>query len=377
MNRIERVRTVEAAANALAELQIDQSQPVDPFRALEVLGLEVSFWPLDALLGAIVPGDPSGVMITTQRPPSVQRYTAAHEIGHWFLDRDHLSVDLPFDTQVEVLGMPSDERELRAQLFASYFLMPLPLVSQTARRYDVQRGSAITPLQAYAIGRDMQVSYAAAVRQLENCHFLDATTRIRFLKEKPASLKKALAFGRKPTVAMRDVWTAAREDRLVDLEVRVGDDLAMSLPENRTTGYRWVRRAELPERPRTPRAAPAPFSDQGSCLRPTAPTIDATAEAGSGGDLQERGLGLLPAFDEFVQPERITGERSLVGAGGDRRLVLHAQLPGEWTESYVYAAPFAGAGSIEDELVIRLMVRALPEQEALERRLERVAAEVR
>lgn len=377
MNHSERLRTVGAATSVLGELGVDVTRPIDPFLALEHLQLEVGFWRLGNLLGAIVPGDESGVIITTQRGASVQRYTGAHEIAHWYLDQDFLNVDLPLDTQAEVLGTPSNERERRAQLFASYFLMPLPLLSRMARRYGVARGSMATPLQAYSIARDMHVSYEAGVRQLENCNFIGSLNRAKLLRVEPAAIKRSLEFERKPTVPVRDVWRVPTGTEHLEMEVFVGDDLAIALPENRTSGFTWMKRSDYERADVVSRAAPPPFGRENDPWDPNTLAEEVLLSTISADDLQGRDLGLLPVFDQFERSSSLStsANRGPIGASGERRLVLNAQFAGNWRESYVYASPFERLGDIAAEISIEVRVRLLPEDEVVERRLHRIAAE--
>src|SRR6266568_889706 len=112
-----RRRALQAAAELLDELGADQEQSIDVFGAIEQLRLWLVFYPLKNLLGAIVPSGSGGVVLTTERQPSIQRYTAAHEIGHWLLDQDRLALD----TEDDIFSPRAAERERLAQLFASYF----------------------------------------------------------------------------------------------------------------------------------------------------------------------------------------------------------------------------------------------------------------
>ena len=81
-------------------MAIDQGAVIDPFAAIDRLGLTLNITKLDNLLGAVVPQGDGGVLITSERSPAIQRYTAAHEIGHWILHEDHLRMD----GEAEVLG---------------------------------------------------------------------------------------------------------------------------------------------------------------------------------------------------------------------------------------------------------------------------------
>jgi hypothetical protein len=77
---------------------------VDVFGAIAKLGATLMFQPLDKLLGAYLPGDELGVLITTKRPLPVQRFTGAHELGHLYmrhepsLDDENILRRAPFST---------------------------------------------------------------------------------------------------------------------------------------------------------------------------------------------------------------------------------------------------------------------------------------
>ena len=58
---------------------------VDVFGAIDKLGATLMFQPLDKLLGAYVPAEEPGILITTQRTLPVQRFTGAHELGHLYM----------------------------------------------------------------------------------------------------------------------------------------------------------------------------------------------------------------------------------------------------------------------------------------------------
>ena len=55
---------------------------VDVFEAAVRLEVPLLFRPLEGLLGAFLNDPIPGVLVTTRRPLSVQRLTAAHELGH-------------------------------------------------------------------------------------------------------------------------------------------------------------------------------------------------------------------------------------------------------------------------------------------------------
>src|SRR5215471_2730018 len=66
-------------------LERSRAGRVDVFGAIGKLGATLMFQKLDKLLGAYLPAEESGILITTQRPLPIQRFTAAHELGHLFM----------------------------------------------------------------------------------------------------------------------------------------------------------------------------------------------------------------------------------------------------------------------------------------------------
>lgn len=58
---------------------------IDIFEAIIEHSVPLIFRPLDHLLGAYVPEPVAGIIITTERRLAIQRYTAAHELGHLIL----------------------------------------------------------------------------------------------------------------------------------------------------------------------------------------------------------------------------------------------------------------------------------------------------
>ena len=58
---------------------------VDVFAAGLAINLPLLLRPLKVLLGAYLPHPIPGVLVTTERPLSIQRFTAAHEVGHFSL----------------------------------------------------------------------------------------------------------------------------------------------------------------------------------------------------------------------------------------------------------------------------------------------------
>lgn len=231
-----RVQAVESAGRLLAELEVNPASQVDVFGMCEDLGLWLAFLPMDKLLGAFIPEGAGGVLVTTQRPIPIQRYTAAHEIGHWRLDHGH---GVALDGEEHVLGATPVEREQLAQIFAASLLMPPPLVFGVLDRLNAA-GTNLDPHHAYAVAREAGVSYEAAVRQLTHLDLITPDHAAELRRHRPLQIKADLALGRRPVNGYADVWPVNEhwDDQL--LAVRVEDEVVISLPENRSTGYRWM-----------------------------------------------------------------------------------------------------------------------------------------
>ena len=246
-HRARRLQAAESAGRLLAEAGVDQTRQVDVFGLCEQFGLWLAFFPLDGLLGAYLPEGSGGALITTQRPVSVQRYTAAHELGHWRLDHGSGPA---LDSEQQVLGDTADESEQLAQIFAAALLMPPPLVYGTLERLGVD--SEVSSVHAYTVAREAGVSYEAAVRQLANLEIISRFTAGELLKTKPLKVKAEIGQGQRPIVGTADVWTVDEQWHGQRLRIHTDDQVVISLPENRSTGYRWFFEGRAPSKVPTP-----------------------------------------------------------------------------------------------------------------------------
>lgn len=261
-----RLAAASSASRLLTEASVDQTRQVDVFGLIQNLGLWLAFFPLDGLLGAYLPEGTGGILVTTERSTPIQRYTAAHELGHWRLDGGH---DAVLDTESDVLGRTSIERETLAQVFAGALLMPPPLVHSILSR---RNAPSLGPLDVYTVAREAGVSYEAAARQL---HHLDRLTQgelRKVLRVQPLKVKQSIGAGRRPVVGVADVWPVDMAWHGQQLNVRTDDEIIISLPEDRSTGYRWAIASPDPSsrRAATP---PPPFADShpaGSAALPPA-----------------------------------------------------------------------------------------------------------
>lgn len=117
--------------------------PVDILAIARELGLEIYSLPLPqgvsgVLLRDATAGTRSGFVIHVDRDePSVrQRFTAAHELGHFVLHRDQIGDRVEDNYMLRSPGF-SSHQEVEANKFAAAALMPYPLID-AATRQDIR-----------------------------------------------------------------------------------------------------------------------------------------------------------------------------------------------------------------------------------------------
>lgn len=232
---------IAESRRAHRDLDIDVSQPIDPFRALQRSGVLVMRQPLERLSGAYLPADSTngnqpGVLINVHHPLSKQRYTAAHELCHHRRDRD-----INFDAETEWMPRGQhhhSDRERLAESFASWFLMPRELVRSTIDYLGLDMAS-IDDQDAYTLSLELGTSYLATVRHLSAMSLIDASARNRLLRVPPQTIKRSLID--------KDVTLDPRSDvRIVGLgrpfrsvHVTEGDLVRFDMNETPSSGYIW------------------------------------------------------------------------------------------------------------------------------------------
>jgi predicted secreted protein len=126
---------------------------------------------------------------------------------------------------------------------AANFLMPLQLVNRTLTRLGLPREpQSVTADQIYELSLLFGTSYQATVTQLQALHKIDWRQARELQKQKPIDIKTRLAGGRRPENARADVWRVGEQYDGEQILVRVEDEIHVALPENPTTGARWLPR---------------------------------------------------------------------------------------------------------------------------------------
>jgi Zn-dependent peptidase ImmA (M78 family)/predicted secreted protein len=214
--------------------------PVDVLGIATSLDLILMVQPLDNLLGFYVRGaDRSGIVINSQRPESLQRFTLAHEIGHHVLGHE-LSAD--DEHSVERFD-PNSPLEAAAQAFAASLLMPQPLINRALRELPgIRHARRLTPADAYLFSRQLGVSYEAGLWTLYRNQRLPITDVHEFRKSSALAAKNSLRGRDHAGDARADVWALTADNNELSVVCRIGDEIHVQLPEDTSTGLAWLVR---------------------------------------------------------------------------------------------------------------------------------------
>jgi Zn-dependent peptidase ImmA (M78 family) len=150
---------------------------LDPVKAIETLSYSVS---LEAMLGemrvggktieaaGIIDNDSRKIRLSRNHRPEVQRFTAAHELGHILMhEQTGLHRDRPIDGMIKT----REPAEYQADVFASLFLMPKKLVSEKFKQIYLTDSFELT---------NLTISNFSAKHQklLSNCKSLREVSKI-------------------------------------------------------------------------------------------------------------------------------------------------------------------------------------------------------
>jgi hypothetical protein len=213
---------------------------IDVFGAIAKLGATLMFQPLDKLLGAFLPGEEVGVLITTKRPLPVQRFTGAHELGHLYmrhepsLDDENILRRAPFSTSGRL-----NRQEREADAFASMFLTPAWLLALNLERQGWTARDLGDPANVYQASLRIGTSYRATCYALERHKVIGRDLRERLIDIEPKEIKQQLLTGYEPPDWRADVWLLTERDEGALIEGGRNDLFVVRLRENSGAGYLW------------------------------------------------------------------------------------------------------------------------------------------
>jgi hypothetical protein len=220
-----------------AHVEQARSGHIDVFGAFIPVGAVLIFRPLNGLLGACIPGPNPGAIVTTQRPLSIQRFTAAHELGHIFMQHK-----VSFDGE-EILGAietaESDSAEIQANAFAAEFMLPRWLLASHASRQGWNRENMSDPAVVYQLSLRVGASYEATCRSLKNHSIISPGAAEALLRVQPRTIKQNVIPDLTPDDWFRDVWILTEKDKQTLIVGHPNDIFVFRLTENTGAGYLW------------------------------------------------------------------------------------------------------------------------------------------
>lgn len=235
------IQAIQAAKRAhLDRAPIGSGGWVDVFGAILHSGVALMFKPLSGLYGAYLPereNRQAGVLINSSHPLALQRYTAAHEFGHYRMNHSP-SLDGEDEIVTRAHANRRHPQEIAADTFAAFFLMPLRLLGERIKSMGLTASTLADPASVYALSLSFGVSYAAMVRHLEEARYINAAAAARLRESTPQSVKQRLLAG----VELEDARSDVREFHGMPKDLvtlRVGDALILTLPSHAAGGYEW------------------------------------------------------------------------------------------------------------------------------------------
>lgn len=164
------------ASEALARVAkagrvIDAGNPITLIEG--IFGVDVAVVELGAGFDglAVSSEDVKLIVLATSHVPARQRFTLAHELGHLLAGDDQ---DVHLDRDVYAKSQAKDPSEMRANAFASAFLLP-----ESALR-DAVGSTGLTEREFAALACDLVVTPSALAYRLLHLRLIDAGTCDRY-----------------------------------------------------------------------------------------------------------------------------------------------------------------------------------------------------
>jgi Zn-dependent peptidase ImmA (M78 family) len=216
---------------------------IDVFDTIVRCGVPLVFKPLDGLLGVFIDDPLPGVMVTTKRSLSVQRFTGAHELGHYRLGHSPSLDDESILRRVQFSGASDvKQQELEADAFATEFMLPPWLFAVHFNRQGWTPEMMADPAVVYQLSLRIGASYEATCRSLmrRGVQVIDRRTLDALLEVEPKAIKKSILGEYTPPDFFRDVWVLTTKDQNAIIEGSRSDLFVLKLTEHSGAGYVWT-----------------------------------------------------------------------------------------------------------------------------------------
>ncbi len=215
-----------AAKSALKyrlEIGLGLDSPCDIYETISSRGIELQFVDIPSLEGmCLQEPEVTRICVTADRPWGRQRFTAAHELGHYVLDHGS-QVDAAIEAREGNKGI-SDE-EILADGFARFFLMPRPAVMKAFSHTTQFDAMSVFKASCY-----LGVSYESLVRQLcLSLKLINGSQEKSLLRYSRQEIAQMLLGN---STFKRDVWPLDDRWRNRVLHLQIGDAVLGVSPIN-------------------------------------------------------------------------------------------------------------------------------------------------
>lgn len=213
---------------------------IDVFGAMLQLEVPLLLRPLKGLLGAYLREPAPGVLVTTQRPLSIQRFTAAHELGHFLFNHEPSLDDENLLRRSPFVARPGyDLQEVEADAFAVAFLIPRWLIGWHCERQGWRASDFVEPQIVYQLSLRAGASFEATWRTLQRYKLITAATARILGEAEVRRLKVALLEDYRPPNYRSDVWLLTERDAGTSINGSRNDHFVLRLEEHSGGGYLW------------------------------------------------------------------------------------------------------------------------------------------
>jgi len=214
---------------------------IDIFGAISALELPLMLRPLKGLMGAYLNEPCPGILVGTGWRMNIQRFTAAHELGHCVLkhrpsldDEDQILRRAPLDADAR-----NGFQETEADAFAVAFMMPKWLIVGHCARQGWRTADLVHPAVVYQLSLRLGASYEATCRTLERYRLVSGIERDALLSVQPRPLKVDLLHDFRPADYKGDVWLLTERDQGSRIDGSRNDLFVVRLEERSAAGYVW------------------------------------------------------------------------------------------------------------------------------------------
>lgn len=250
--RAAKLNGIRAASEAHRQLGISAKiqegliDPIDVFESLSDLNIPTLCKPLTGLLGAYInAGAGPGILVTSKRRLPIQRFTAAHELGHFWLKHDQ-----SLDTEESIASARSAKvqqiplQEVEAEAFASEFLLPKSLLVRIAKKLNWKKSDLAVAQNVYQLSLRACVSYEATWRALREHNLITLEESTRLKATTPKESKLELVTPDLLENSWADVINLSQKDHGSSILASPEDTIILGLNEHASSGYIWSSLAE-------------------------------------------------------------------------------------------------------------------------------------